>query len=189
MVTEDCIRNLFDEEDLSPQLLGHLVDQTKYSLKHIFLRLNHECKELGEIRLPREVIPEFYKTTSRLYFAGLDFSRAHRLVASLHSGSASIEHIGESEYKISIVERDSAPSHAVLELLAVQRQEVPGFITIILSWLRGIDVVPLIVDAIAASVTKSKRLLHYTYDGDFAYELAESLPQQPNIIPENWEFE
>lgn len=189
MVTEDCIRNLFDQEDLSPQLLGPLVDQTKYSLKHIFLRLNHECKELGEIRLPREVVPKFYKTTSRLYFAGLDFSRAYRLVASLHSGSASIEHMGDSEYKISIMERNSAPSYAALELLAVQRQEVPGFITIMLSWLRGIDVVPLVVDAIAASVIKSKRLLHYTYDGDFAFELAQSLPQQPNIIPESWEFE
>ncbi|NIK44293.1 hypothetical protein [Xanthomonas arboricola] len=188
-VSEDNIRNLLDKEELSPQFLGYLIDQTKYALKHMLIRLNEDCKELNPIRLPREVVPAFYIATSRLYFAGLDYARAHRLVASVHSGSASVENVGDGDYKISFSEIYSASPYAALELLAVQRQEGPGFITIMLRWLRGIDPIPLVIDAIAASVTKSKGLLHYKYDANLAFELAQILPQQNHVIPEDWMFE
>ncbi|WP_126946863.1 hypothetical protein [Xanthomonas sp. BRIP62409] len=189
LVSEDLIRSFFNNLSFSPQELGYLIDQTKYSLKHVLTRANNECKEINFIRLPREVVPAFYKATSQLYFAGLDYARAHRIVASVFSGSASVTNIGEKSYKVDFVDVELASTYAALELLAVQRRDDPGLPSIMLAWLRGSDTVPLVIDAIAASVTKSKGLLHYSYDANLAFELAQELPQQPHVVPEEWLFE
>jgi len=187
---EDSLRNLFCnfKEDDPRSLIVFYVDRYKYAMRHALSRIFSENNDTNWTNVPRKVVGKLYIKASQLIRAGIDYSLASQLCASLHTGTAKIA-LEDNCWHVHLDDPTHDSSYGALELLGVARHRYLDPATIFLHLVLREEPLPDSVNSIAISIRASKELLDYDYEQDKAIELSRLIPQSPHILPETWMFE
>ena len=177
------------KDDSLRRSLENLTDRMKYSIKHALLRARSEIKTDSNHKLPRKVVPILYRRASKIIEEGVGYSTAIQIISSVYEKKISLASSGDS-IKIEVLDDIYHDiSYSVLEVIGHIEPETITYSLIFYSWLCNKDETPLAVRLITESVSLKNRILQYKYNPGFAYGLAQSLSQQPYLIPDDWEFE
>jgi len=190
-VSEDQQRLLLagPNENLPDWRVEFFLDKYKFALRQCLAAVYQKSTDKTATPLPDRAIPALYVRTARFLEAGIEYSIAAQICASVHSSSVRIvdDHDG---YVVEADEQRLDMRYGALELM---RQSAEGPIEPALSaflwmWMRNAELAPVVVHKVAATTRLQKRRIRYTYDPELSFELSTNLGQPSLFIPDDWKF-
>ena len=189
-VAEDSQRLLMvlPEKRLDEALVEHNLDRFKFSLRSCLARTRSECQDWTAMPMPQRAASTQYVRAQKLLFAGIDYSVASQICASAHEGSCIVVKT-DSGFRIDVDEDRLDKRYGSLEAMRQSAGEhlVPHS-TLFWFWMTEEAHRPAILWSIMNSTALKRRRIVYSYNHEQAYELAQSMPQSPFLIPDEWTF-
>lgn len=189
-VCEDYERNmfagLFGEIHLAN--LEYETDRLKYSLKFCLKRIFKEASDQSTCAVPQRITPLLYKRAGKLLIGGKEYAVAHQLCCAARVGTVTFVEREPCVIETIIDELEHDKQYAALELIGHREIGIVDPSALFYAWLNRPELQPPCLQVIAESVRLKGRLIEYEYDQYLAELLAQSMQQQPFLIPEAWQF-
>lgn len=163
-------------------------DRFKFSLRSCLGRLYKESSDWSLLPLPQNVVPALYYRAQTLLFSGIDYSIASQICSSAHNNSIRILEDGEN-FQVELDDSLHDHSYAALEIMRQSSGEVViPFSSLFWFWICEESRRPTVLWQISESTSLKNRHIRYHYHLDWAVELAQSMPQAPFLVPDEWVF-
>lgn len=177
------------EDESQSQKLEGLVDRLKYSIKYALLRAKSEVKTDSNHEVPRRTSEILCRRAMAIVQEGVKYSAAVQIISSVYGKKVAFKLVGNAIQLEVLDDVYHDLSYSVLEVIGHIEPGVITYSSILLTWMKATDDLPIVVRLIAETVTLKNRLLRYDYQPHIAHQLALDLCQQPFLIPNGWKFE
>lgn len=189
-VCEDSQRILLcmPGERLSEWRVDFYNDRFKFSLRSCLARMYQESSDWSTLPLPQNIEPALYCRAQTLLFAGIDYSIASQICSSAHNKGVRIVEEGGA-FQVELDDAVLDQSYAALEVMRQSSGEIViPFSSLFWFWICEETRRPTVLWQISESTNLKKRHIRYHYHLSWAIELAQSMPQAPFLIPDEWVF-
>ncbi|WP_144076970.1 hypothetical protein [Salinicola socius] len=160
-------------------------DQLKYSLKHSLLLVLENSENSG-VKLPEKVYPLFYRKSSALIMAGLEYERLHRIVLGCYENRVKVELI-DGVYEVKNLNENTA-EYVALEYLNHGKGSEVDMFSVFVYLMQDENKDNDVVKSICRNTRIKKRKPVYEYTPASIKMLLKYLPQRDEIIPRDFKF-
>ncbi len=185
-VSEDFTRFHFSKViDNDPREIMVIVDQIKYSLKHVIKRAISESKRLV-VRPRFKIDGDCHRRCFDVLNKGIEYEKLCKLMASLYEDGAEINRSGDV-YSVNYKDGVSY-GYSALEYLGHGSEPEADVIGLLYWWISD-DEMGVEAEKVFSKIARLKnRRIVYPYEEDKALYLANRINQRPKIFPDEFNF-